>query len=360
VRKTHAEWNSATGWTNYYHFNGQRVAMRNSAGVFWLHGDHLGSASLTTNSSGGAHSQVRYGPFGNERWTGGNSTPTTYKFTDQRAEDSVGLYDYVARLYSPALARFISPDPIVPRPGDIQAFNRYAYVSHNPMRYVDPEGHAWKEFLNKLGKTAFGAFTGATVSMVSEATLIAIESKAQGVDLTVSDMAKHENAVRLLSAGVGGGTTGAILGATEGKGGFLTVGFASAFGGQVEALARGLFNETLNDSSGNINPSQAVEYASEQGFLDGGTASRDFVAGGISSKLVDGAYSVINRKAGQTVKEYKQIESFNPVTKKPEVKVYSRSGPKKLSPLQRSAVIATQRLVDYFAETAVREIGGQE
>ncbi|BCX04246.1 MAG: hypothetical protein KatS3mg053_2184 [Candidatus Roseilinea sp.] len=53
----HAEWNSSTGWTNYYYFNGQRVAMRNSGGVYWLHGDHLGSASLVTNASGGVVSQ---------------------------------------------------------------------------------------------------------------------------------------------------------------------------------------------------------------------------------------------------------------------------------------------------------------
>jgi YD repeat-containing protein len=49
----HAEWNSVTGWTNYYWFNGRRIAMRNSGGVYWLHGDHLGSASVTTNSTGG-------------------------------------------------------------------------------------------------------------------------------------------------------------------------------------------------------------------------------------------------------------------------------------------------------------------
>jgi RHS repeat-associated protein len=43
---------------------------------------------------------------------------------------------------SPLLARFISPDSIVPRPGDVQAFNRYAYASWNPMRQVDTNGHA--------------------------------------------------------------------------------------------------------------------------------------------------------------------------------------------------------------------------
>jgi RHS repeat-associated protein len=64
--------------------------------------------------------------------------PTPYKFTDQHAEDSVGLYDYDARMYSPALARFISPDSIVPDPGNVQDWNRYAYVRHNPMIYTDP------------------------------------------------------------------------------------------------------------------------------------------------------------------------------------------------------------------------------
>ncbi|GIV84727.1 MAG: hypothetical protein KatS3mg052_1734 [Candidatus Roseilinea sp.] len=33
--------------------------MRNSGGVYWLHGDHLGSASLVTNASGGVVSQSR-------------------------------------------------------------------------------------------------------------------------------------------------------------------------------------------------------------------------------------------------------------------------------------------------------------
>ena len=58
----HAEWRSDTGaWTNYYHFNGQRVAKRNGSNVFWLHGNHpstssgqaLGSASLPQTAVAG-------------------------------------------------------------------------------------------------------------------------------------------------------------------------------------------------------------------------------------------------------------------------------------------------------------------
>jgi RHS repeat-associated protein len=141
----HAEWNSSTGWTNYYFSNRQRVAMRSSAGLFWLHSDHLGSTSLATNSAGGTHSQLRYTPWGQQRWANGN-LPTDYRFTDQRLEGGVELYDYDARLYSPALLHFISPDSIVPDEESVQDWNRYGYVQHNPLKFVDPTGHTYQQY----------------------------------------------------------------------------------------------------------------------------------------------------------------------------------------------------------------------
>ncbi len=39
------------------------------------------------------------------------------------------------------MGRFLQPDPLVPEPGNPQAFNRYAYVYSNPLRYVDDGGH---------------------------------------------------------------------------------------------------------------------------------------------------------------------------------------------------------------------------
>lgn len=66
---------------------------------------------------------------------------TSYKFTGQREEASLGLYYYGARWYDPALGRFIQPDTIVPNPRDAQAFDRYAYVFNNPLKYTDPSGH---------------------------------------------------------------------------------------------------------------------------------------------------------------------------------------------------------------------------
>ncbi|MEZ4679679.1 MAG: RHS repeat-associated core domain-containing protein [Caldilineaceae bacterium] len=51
------------------------------------------------------------------------------------------MYYYGARWYDPALGRFVQPDTIVPDPGEAKAFDRYAYVLNNPLRYVDPTGH---------------------------------------------------------------------------------------------------------------------------------------------------------------------------------------------------------------------------
>ncbi len=110
--------------------------------VYYLHADHLGSASLTTDSSGNKVSELRYLPYGDVRYVWNRATPTDRRFTGQRAENGLGsLYDYGARHYSPYLGRFLSADTLVPSPQNPQSLNRYSYVLGNPLRYTDPSGH---------------------------------------------------------------------------------------------------------------------------------------------------------------------------------------------------------------------------
>jgi len=111
----------------------------------YLHGDHLGSTSLTTDANGDFVARVLYYPYGETRYEAGpggtaGTLPTDYGFTGQRKED-FGLYDYRARFYDPTLGRFISADTIVPNPGNPQDFNRYAYVRNNPVLYTDFSGN---------------------------------------------------------------------------------------------------------------------------------------------------------------------------------------------------------------------------
>jgi len=117
------------------------VAMYDGATLNWLLGEHLGSTTVTANSSGTRTGEIRYKAYGASRYTYG-TTPTTYHFTGQREESTIGLYHYGARWYDPALGRFVQADVIIPDLANPQDLNRYSYGLNNPVKYTDPTGHA--------------------------------------------------------------------------------------------------------------------------------------------------------------------------------------------------------------------------
>jgi RHS repeat-associated protein len=136
----------------------RKYTIPQSMSVEYLLTDHLGSTCLTTDSSGASVSERRYSPFGEIRysWTANPSTtpPYTlirYTFTSQysylddpasSASQGFGLMFYVSRWYDPSLGRFTQLDSIVPTSTQgTQAWDRYAYVNNNPVRYTDPTGH---------------------------------------------------------------------------------------------------------------------------------------------------------------------------------------------------------------------------
>jgi RHS repeat-associated protein len=125
--------------TKYYTHGGRRVAMRRNGVLTYLHGDHLGSTSLTTDANGNFVARVLYYPYGETRWMTGTLT-TDYGFTGQRKTETIKLLAYGARWYDPSLGRFVSADTIVPDPANPQSLNRFAYVRNNPLRYTDPSG----------------------------------------------------------------------------------------------------------------------------------------------------------------------------------------------------------------------------
>ena len=52
-----------------------------------------------------------------------------------------GLTHMNGRLYDPVLARFVSADPHIDNPFDLQSLNRYSYVNNNPLGFTDPSGY---------------------------------------------------------------------------------------------------------------------------------------------------------------------------------------------------------------------------
>jgi RHS repeat-associated protein len=136
--------------------------MRSGSTLTYLLGDHLGSTSITANNVGARVAELRYKPLGRIRYTYG-TTPTTYRFTGQRADSYINLYWYGSRWYDDALGRFIQPDSIIPDPSNPADYDRYSYVRNNPLRYTDPTGHSacWDENANDIGcksytPTAYG------------------------------------------------------------------------------------------------------------------------------------------------------------------------------------------------------------
>jgi RHS repeat-associated protein len=82
--------------------------------------------------------------------SGGPITQTDKLYTGQQIEPggdpAFGLYNYKARFYSTFTGQFVSADTSA-RDG----FNRYSYVSDNPLRLTDPSGH-WQKVPNTGGR----------------------------------------------------------------------------------------------------------------------------------------------------------------------------------------------------------------
>jgi RHS repeat-associated protein len=122
----------------------ERVAMRTGdADPLWLVGDHLGSTSVAANYDGTLYTRQGYKAWGVQRFIQGISPlPTTFRYTGQREDSYIKLYWYGSRWYDPYITQFSQPDSIVPLASQgTQAFDRYAYVNNDPIRYNDPFGH---------------------------------------------------------------------------------------------------------------------------------------------------------------------------------------------------------------------------
>ncbi len=127
----------------------------------------MGSTSLTLDASGNKIGEMRYYPYGETRY---GSVPTDRRFTGQRQDSYINLYEMGARWYDPTIGRWLSPDTIVPDPQNPQSLNRFSYVSNNPINRIDPSGHCdahadhttdpcWKTYyalVDKLGFTPSG------------------------------------------------------------------------------------------------------------------------------------------------------------------------------------------------------------
>ena len=128
----------------------------------YLHLDHLGSIQTITDAKGLIVEVQSYDSWGNRR------DPVTWApaataiqsrvdrgFTGHEHLESVNLIHMNGRVYDPAVGRFISADPYVQSPSDLQSYNRYSYVLNNPLSLTDPTGYfSFRKFRKMVMRSA--------------------------------------------------------------------------------------------------------------------------------------------------------------------------------------------------------------
>lgn len=121
----------------------------NSPELYYICRDYLGSITHIVKSDGSLKQELSYDAWGRLR---NPATQVAYApgtepvlflgrgYTGHEHLTWFGLINMNARLYDPALGRFLSPDPYLQMPDFTQNFNRYSYAYNNPLRYVDQSG----------------------------------------------------------------------------------------------------------------------------------------------------------------------------------------------------------------------------
>ena len=203
---------------NYYDASAVLVKDHtNSWKLYYIGRDYLGSITDIITEAGTKYASYNFDAWGRQR----NSSSHVYIPSGQEVElflgrgysghehlKEFGLVNMNARLYDPALGRFLAPDPFVQMPDLSQNFNRYSYAMNNPLRYVDEDG----EFIHII----IGAVIGGTANLIYKAVSGQLHSFKDGFAAFGIGAAAGG-----LGAATGGLAFAAAGGAAGGIGGFL-------------------------------------------------------------------------------------------------------------------------------------------
>ena len=105
--------------------------------------DHLGNNRVVITQSGSVEQTTHYYPYGGtfaSTSNGSNTQPYKYNGKELDAHNGLYWYDYGARHYDPAIARWTTQDPLAEK---YYGWNQYNYCGANPVILRDKDGKAW-------------------------------------------------------------------------------------------------------------------------------------------------------------------------------------------------------------------------
>ena len=189
--------------------------------------DGLRSVVNLTDDSGSVAASYHLDVWGNFRFPAELTTSKNrFAFTGYEWDPETGLFNAKARYFDPALGRFLSQDTFLGEIDEPPSLHRYFYGYANPLRYVDPTGHAagdlwdprsydWKvfgqEFGTRLGETGANIATLGGYGGVKRAYN---EGRITDTDVTSAGRAYAEGVFNAITLGAGERSVGAYA---EGK-----------------------------------------------------------------------------------------------------------------------------------------------
>ena len=99
--------------------------------------DHQGNNRVVIDQNGTVEEVNHYYPFGGLFASSNNVQPYKYNGKELDTKNGLNLYDYGARMYDPALGRFMTVDRYAEK---YSSMSPYQYAANNPVNIVDING----------------------------------------------------------------------------------------------------------------------------------------------------------------------------------------------------------------------------
>jgi RHS repeat-associated protein len=212
-----------------------------------------------------------------------------------------GLIDMQARMYSPLLGRFTSPDTVIDGGyGTPIGLNRYAYTRNNPLKYTDPTGH-WAQVAIGVG---IGIVAGGVGSYISQ-----VGNNLSSGNMNLGDaLTTNINVGKIAGSMVSGGIS-------DGAAALCGIGCAAvgnAADEQASAWVEGYVNEAIDkkgdlskiDTAQVVKPAEASGACTSISLACGGKLATDATIGAVSAKIASAIPGKVSPKP-----DYKQIVS---------------------------------------------------
>ncbi|GIQ58086.1 hypothetical protein Flavo103_12220 [Flavobacterium collinsii] len=209
-----------------------------SAKYLFLHKDYLGSILAVTDESGNLVEQRHFDAWGN--LTNGVINITDRGYTSHEHFAELGIIHMNGRLYEPLQRRFLNADENIQDPFNTQCYNKYGYVTNNPLLFNDPSGEIFGLGEGILSAVIIGAIIGTASYMIGVTAAIMNGADAS---LSLSGMLKSA-----FWGAVSGAVTFGIGSCFTAAGTGVNTAFANTLHGTkflVQAAAHGIAQGTM-------------------------------------------------------------------------------------------------------------------